>query len=340
MNKKKNLYTTILKVVIAAGLLFVIFYRTDFSEIFATIKESNIVLLIMALITFFITFGVFMSLRLYVLIKDYFPNFFLCFKLSFIGIFLNNFLPTNIGGDGYKIYYLKKNLNKKWGKPFVIILADRVSGSLMNVLLFIAYLIFHPEIMSVDNLNAFDSLEINQKKILIFFLMILLVFIFSAVFFLFRNKNKLFLRIKQFIHDCIIAIKEITVKKFILLNLVSLLFHIFRGIGFYFLILYLQGDIFIIDVILLLFLTTFIGFIPITIGAFGTLEGAIILSLILLDISVDCAKGVAILYRAILIMVSATGGIFFVNFKRKTKIEDIQKFSEELDIEKQLHDSV
>lgn len=316
-NKRKDILITVLKIFIAGGLLFILFRRTDFEQIINIIRESNAALLIISLSSFFLAFGLFMSLRLFLLTKEHFTNFLLCFKLSFIGLFFNNFLPTNIGGDGYKMYYLKKHVNKKWSKPFIIILIDRVSGSLMNILIFMGYFIFHPNILNLNRLDVMNNLQINQQKFYLLISILGVILTGIILFLIYKNKNRLFTRIKKFLHECIYAVKEISLKKFLIINLISLFFHVFRGIGFYFLVIYFQGDIFFLDIIFLLFLTTFLGLIPITVGALGTLEGAIILSLVFFDVPTESAKGVAILYRTMLILFSALGAILFSNLKHK-----------------------
>lgn len=49
-------------------------------------------------------------------------------KLYWLGMFYNLFLPGGIGGDGYKVYYLKKNLKIPVKKSILVLAIDRVTG--------------------------------------------------------------------------------------------------------------------------------------------------------------------------------------------------------------------
>jgi uncharacterized membrane protein YbhN (UPF0104 family) len=49
-------------------------------------------------------------------------------KLYWLGMFYNLFLPGGIGGDGYKVYYLKKNLRVPVKKSILALAIDRVTG--------------------------------------------------------------------------------------------------------------------------------------------------------------------------------------------------------------------
>lgn len=49
-------------------------------------------------------------------------------KLYLLGLFYNVFLPGGIGGDGYKIYILKKKFNQPTKKIFWAVFLDRLSG--------------------------------------------------------------------------------------------------------------------------------------------------------------------------------------------------------------------
>jgi uncharacterized membrane protein YbhN (UPF0104 family) len=49
-------------------------------------------------------------------------------KLYWLGMFYNLFLPGGIGGDGYKVYYLKKKLKIPVKKSILALIMDRVTG--------------------------------------------------------------------------------------------------------------------------------------------------------------------------------------------------------------------
>jgi uncharacterized protein (TIRG00374 family) len=63
-----------------------------------------------------------------------------------IGYFFNNFLPTTVGGDAVKIYYLSK-FTRKGTESFMSILMDRIMGMVGLCLVAIAALLFGGKIL-------------------------------------------------------------------------------------------------------------------------------------------------------------------------------------------------
>lgn len=61
-------------------------------------------------------------------------------KLYMLGMFYNIFVPGGIGGDGYKVYFIKKHFDAKIKKSIAAVVLDRVIGLL--VLVFIAIVLF------------------------------------------------------------------------------------------------------------------------------------------------------------------------------------------------------
>src|SRR5690606_35650431 len=50
------------------------------------------------------------------------------FKLYLLGMFYNLFLPGGIGGDGYKIFFLRRKFGVKARRLLMAIFFDRLSG--------------------------------------------------------------------------------------------------------------------------------------------------------------------------------------------------------------------
>jgi len=60
-------------------------------------------------------------------------------RLNYIGMFYNLFLPGGVGGDGYKIYLLRKRYNQSAKRLLKAVLLDRISG--LVALVFLALLL-------------------------------------------------------------------------------------------------------------------------------------------------------------------------------------------------------
>ncbi len=135
----------ILKIGISGLSLYLVFTKVDFNELTAAVKSANPLYLLGALACFFVS-TVITASRLNSFFKgiglrisDLFN-----FKIYLLGMFYNLFLPGGIGGDGYKIFYLRKRMEIKARKLFLAIFFDRLSGFWALALIISALVIFIP----------------------------------------------------------------------------------------------------------------------------------------------------------------------------------------------------
>ncbi|MFM1877965.1 MAG: hypothetical protein RLZZ241_831 [Bacteroidota bacterium] len=125
--RKKSI--ALLKVLFSIVLLYFVFNRIDFQEVWNIIRVSNTFYLFLALVCFVYSKWI-ASLRL----NRYFHEIQLPLtrasnlKLYLLGMFYNLFLPGGIGGDAYKGFIL----NRTYGTPIkqlvAVLLLDRISG--------------------------------------------------------------------------------------------------------------------------------------------------------------------------------------------------------------------
>jgi uncharacterized protein (TIRG00374 family) len=102
-----------LKILVSTVLLGYIFYNNDLSNIGKIISSSDLNLVLVAILLVIINY-VFSSIRWYfLLLEKQRPPIIYMIKLYFVGSFFNNFLPTSIGGDAYKIYKLGEKIASK-----------------------------------------------------------------------------------------------------------------------------------------------------------------------------------------------------------------------------------
>ncbi|MEM1136358.1 MAG: lysylphosphatidylglycerol synthase transmembrane domain-containing protein, partial [Bacteroidota bacterium] len=74
-------------------------------------------------------------------------------KLHYLGMFYNLFLPGSIGGDGYKVYLLKKNHEVKAKHLISGILLDRLNGLAILFLLTCVFVFFSTFTEKISHLN-------------------------------------------------------------------------------------------------------------------------------------------------------------------------------------------
>ncbi len=126
LNKKA---ITALKLIVSFALLYFIFTKINFADVFKVIKTSNSTYLLAALVLL-ISSKLFAAFRL----KAYFNQLQIPIshksnlELYLLGMFYNLFLPGGIGGDAYKGYLIKKEFEITTKKVVTTLVIDRLSG--------------------------------------------------------------------------------------------------------------------------------------------------------------------------------------------------------------------
>lgn len=274
---------TFLKIAISAALLIFVLLNTDLKKLLLIFKEVKLYWLFLAFI-FFNLSKIVSSIRLNYYFKDIGIN--LSFKenliLYYIGMFYNLFLPGGIGGDGYKIYLLRKKFQIPLMPLVNANLLDRISG--LIALLFLGSILFLFSSFS----KIYPSFNI---------LAILAVILIYPIF--------IYLH-KKFYKNFLIYLKETTS--------LGLIVQILQLISAYFIILSLSDIHFIIDFLTLFLFSSVIAVLPLTIGGVGAREFTFLYGLRL--IGHDPSLGVVFSFSFFLItLFSSAIGIFFIHKK-------------------------
>ncbi len=125
--RKKGL--TALKFLFSALLLYLVFTRIPFSDVWETLRSSRPAYLMLALLLFVVS-KIFSAYRL----NLYFFQIGVPLsagsnlRLYLLGMFYNLFLPGGIGGDAYKGYLLHRTFGAPGKRLAACLLLDRVSG--------------------------------------------------------------------------------------------------------------------------------------------------------------------------------------------------------------------
>jgi uncharacterized membrane protein YbhN (UPF0104 family) len=125
--RKKGI--TALKFLFSALLLYLVFTRIPFPEVWGVLKTSRPAFLLLALL-FFVFSKVLSAYRL----NLYFFQIGVPLssgsnlRLYLLGMFYNLFLPGGIGGDAYKGYLLHRTFKTPGKKLAAVLLLDRISG--------------------------------------------------------------------------------------------------------------------------------------------------------------------------------------------------------------------
>ncbi len=147
MDKKKiwNILKILLKISITGLSLYLVSKKVEFNDLKEAFNKSNPVFLLLAFLAFVLS-QMISSSRL----NTFFRGIGLQvseiynFKIYLLGMFYNLFLPGGIGGDGYKIFLLRKKFEIKGRRLFQAIFFDRLSGLWALGLIISTLVIFIP----------------------------------------------------------------------------------------------------------------------------------------------------------------------------------------------------
>lgn len=151
----KRILLQITKIVVSIGLIIFLLTRISPGRLMTVLEQTRPVHLLLALAIFFLS-GLLGSFQWHVLLGAGGIDlpFSRTFKLYFVGLFFNNFLPANVGGDAVKIYDVSRIGNDPH-QVFAITLLDRIIGITGLCLLAIAAsLVLHGK-GSIENLNLY-----------------------------------------------------------------------------------------------------------------------------------------------------------------------------------------
>jgi glycosyltransferase 2 family protein len=230
-------------------------------------------------------------LRLYRLVADDAIGFLPTIRLYFTSFFFNNLLPGTIGGDSYKVYYLKAR-TRSIGSSIVLVLIERVPGMILLLLIGAMYYLVNLKRMT-ETLEGF----VRGSELPIFEFMVSIggMAVLTAVSLLApptaRAKVIHYIRrlLQAFLRFGVPAISEAAGW--------TLLAHASRLSGFYFLILGVHDVILWGDLLVVLPLVAIISSLPLSLGALGVRESAVTAGLVLFGVIPLNALAVAILFR-------------------------------------------
>ena len=143
--EKKNLFYTFLKIGITLLLLYLVFTKIPFIEIWGTLKNANVFFLFIAIVSFVLSQWISAD-RLQVLFAS--SGFYMSpnsnYKLYLIGMFYNFFIPGGIGGDAYKVFLLNKTFKWSTKKLTASLFVDRFMGLTAIGILILIYTLLIP----------------------------------------------------------------------------------------------------------------------------------------------------------------------------------------------------
>lgn len=292
-----------LKILVSLSLITYLLYNVDYDQFVRIIQQGDPKYFAFGLLV--LMAGFFMqAYRLHILIRSLTTGLVHSLKIFFLGFFFNNLLPSSIGGDAVRMYYLKRSGNSTWETPFSMLFFHRLIGFLVLLTGGLIYSFF-----SFDKVKTLVADQLNLDFSASFFKVFITLGILVALLivgYFFRRK------LKDFIRNCQWAFNNLRVYEYIMVTGLAAAFHLFRMIAFYLFLIFFDQSIVFLDLIFVLFATAMIALIPISLGGLGVVEGTIAALLGIYGVIDSAAIGIALLNRGFLLMISVTGGFFYM----------------------------
>ena len=144
MHQKRNFGKTVLRFVVSFGLMGFILYlfRAQLPTVFQYLQEVKPFYFIGAIIIFFAgMIAIALRLRSVIQVHDTKLSVATAYYVNLIALFFNNFLPSSVGGEMMKAYYLYKD-SKGSVSVFSAVVVDRLFGLITMLLISISTIFF------------------------------------------------------------------------------------------------------------------------------------------------------------------------------------------------------
>lgn len=306
---KKSWKKIVLKIVVSAILLFVISTKVNMEELLENTRLLDyryaIFVPIFIAIHYFIGGFRWKQLLLSEEAKNV-PTKYLI-NLYFIGAFFNNFMPTSIGGDVYKMYQLGRKI-KDNAVGFSSTFVERFTG--MASLVLISYFGLLKTMPFWVNLLPVE-IQTNSLLVILFKIALFSGFWVAAIIG-FLSLNILAKKIGLFrkIRDSLLVYKDAKKALFIAF-LTSFLIQIFSILPQYFVFLSLGLEVPFTYAIFVLPLIAFAGFFIPSLNGFGVQDALYMSFLGMVGVSGSMALSASLLYHFARLLVSLIGGVLY-----------------------------
>ena len=320
----KRILVQLVKIAVSVGLIVFLYYKLSPENLLADLSRVSLWQLALSIVIFFISVGL-GAYQWHLLLKagGIALPFAKTFKVYFVGMFFNNFLPAGVGGDVMKIYDVTRVGNDPH-QVFAVTMLDRVIGIAgLCILALIASCI----------LLAGDGLDNLCLYIVIFAGCVAPVLALIVNKRLSRGVRLLFGKITLWglggRFDAIFRhLGEYRRLRLLLVRLTVLAMVVqFLRVVTHVLVAQSLGiavtNLHFIQFFVFVPLLSLIMILPISINGLGVREGAGILLFTQIGFSKEQALLMELITYAIMVVVSLTGGFFYLqrSFQRKSGIE-------------------
>jgi glycosyltransferase 2 family protein len=292
------------KLSVSSGLIWFLISKIDSTSIIDLLTNADLILLFWAF-TFSCTQILVLSLRWKIILEHQNINipFISAMQVTWVGLFVSQTMPSTVGGDLFRLYYLVKNQVTK-GKALLAVLMDRIFGILGLVLLTFFSLII-----------MFQSIEdsiVNNATLLIIIGSLIVVILSFYLDYLpnFFSHHKIvrgFLSLSSESRSCLFSYKY-----GLSTLLLSILGHSISIIVVINISAALALNVTWLDIVMIVPITTLFMVIPITIAGWGVREGIMVTGLSYVGVVPEEALPLALIYGFTALLVALPGGVLWL----------------------------
>ena len=298
MDKKTAI---LFKVIVSLGLITLLISQVDFKEIINILKNVDITMIIYALTL--LTVQVFIAtVRWQLVLKcqkielDYKNTL----QILYSGLFFNQAMPSSVGGDVIRGYYLKKQ-GMTLGRATLGVLMDRLFGMVGLVLLVLASLPLLFEL--VNNSIARTGVLLIASSISLALLLVFFTDKLPGNFSHFKIIKGLYSLSRE--GRCCISDRY----NGVIILLISVLIHLISVFSVMIMSIGLGLDIEWGGFLLMVPLVGLMMVVPISIAGWGVREGVMVVGFGYLGVAPEAALALSILYGLLMLVVALPGGV-------------------------------
>ena len=310
----KGIISTIVKIGISGAILYFLFRSINMAAFLKTVMSINPLYVVLAALVFLGTQCISTYRWKVILKKDMEVPYFRLFSIYFIGMFFNNFLPSMVGGDIIKGYYLYRH-SKRGDVTMASIFMDRYSGFTALMSITAVTLFFGYDIIKGTTLPAFFVLLIGGFVSMS--LIIWVSFLHNWVMLLLSKIH--FYGINQKI-DTFYRVLMGYKREYAVLWKIYFCSLLIQGgviIGYYIIGTGLGMNLRPVYYFLFIPLTTAVSMLPISLAGLGIREGAFVFLFTRAGASTEQALTLSLMWFVITAIVSLIGGVEYVRMGGK-----------------------
>lgn len=272
--------------------------------------------LVLGLAFTFVAFPLLQAVRLHVLVSHYTRTFSTTMTINLIGSLFNHLLPSNVAGDGIKLFYLQRLKASDWGGPLAMLLLHRLSGVMvLHAVALACVFVRHDAIVTAIAATTFGSAGTVGRSIAL--ALGAAAALGVGVLFLPAVRRRGGSLLRRVWNQSWTAVLDTPRPALWWLFVWTIAFQGARAAGFLYMLAFVGETANPLDVVIAMAVTAVAAMLPITVGGLGVMEGALSMTLVAFGVSPPAAISVALVQRVVLIANAAAGGFSYAIYGRR-----------------------